>query len=53
MMFCLTPERTILCDGRNEGAVEAMLGTFAGAWGNAPALLPASLLNRKDGQEGA
>lgn len=53
MMFCLTPERTILCDGRNEWAVEAMLGTFAGAWGNAPALLPASLLNRKDGQEGA
>lgn len=33
MMFCLTPERTILCDGRNEWAVEAMLGTFAGAWG--------------------
>lgn len=36
MMFCLTPERTILCDGRNEWAVEAMLGTFAGAWGERP-----------------
>ena len=53
MMFCLTPERTILCDGRNEWAVEAMLALSPGLGGNAPALLPASLLNRKDGQEGA
>ena len=53
MMFCLTPERTILCDGRNEWAVEAMLALSPGLGGNAPALLPASLLTRKHGQEGA
>ena len=54
MMFCLTPETNHpLTTVEIEWAVEAMLALSPGLGGNAPALLPASLLNRKDGQEGA
>ena len=52
MMLCFVPEETILCDGENQWAVEAMLALSPGLGGNAPALLPASLLSQKDGQEG-
>ena len=50
MMFCLTPETTILDNGQTKRTVEALLALSPGLGGNAPALLPASLL--EDGQEG-
>ena len=50
MMLCLTPEATILDNGQTKRAVEALLALSPGLGGNAPALLPASLL--EDGQEG-
>ena len=50
MMLCLKPTETILDDGQTRRAVEAMLALSPGLGGNAPALLPASLL--QDGQEG-
>ena len=53
MMLCLLPDETILGDGETERAVEAILALSPGLGGNAPALLPTSLLNQKDGQEGA
>ena len=50
MMLCLTPEATILDNGQTKRAVEALLALSPGLGGNAPALLPVSLL--EDGQEG-
>ena len=50
MMLCLTPTETILDNGQTKRAVEALLALSPGLGGNAPALLPASLL--EDGQEG-
>ena len=49
-MLCLTPEATILDNGQTKRAVEALLALSPGLGGNAPALLPVSLL--EDGQEG-
>ena len=50
MMLCLTPEATILDNGQTKRAVEALLALSPGLGGNAPALLPVSLLEA--GQEG-
>ena len=52
MMFCLMPKETILLDGKTERAVKAVLALSPGLGGNAPTLLPTSLLGEGDGQEG-
>ena len=52
MMWCLAPDEIRIVEGKTERTVCAMLALSPGLRGNAPALFPASLLQR-DGQEGA
>ena len=52
MMWCLAPDEIRITEGKTERTVCAMLALSPGLRGNAPALFPASLLQR-DGKEGA